>query len=161
MFAIGVIQGKEGTHPLEIPEPQISMPDDVLVKIQRVGLDGTDYGLIHTNTHDVPEGRTEMAMGHEMVGMVEEIGDGVTSLVPGDRVTLTVRRGCGLCELCGHNQSDMCMTGLYKERGIHRLDGFLTHYVVDCEQYVVKVPAEIADLAVFTEPLSIAEKAID
>lgn len=53
------------------------------------------------------------------------------------------------------------MTGLFTERGIHKLDGFLTEYVVDQEQYMVRIPTELVDLAVFTEPLSIVEKAID
>ncbi|MFC1981619.1 alcohol dehydrogenase catalytic domain-containing protein, partial [Chloroflexota bacterium] len=92
--------------------------------------------------------------------VVEEVGRNVTSVAPGDTVVMTVRRGCGICQPCLHNQSDMCMTGLYTERGIHRRDGFFTEFVVDQEQYIVKVPADLAKLAVFTEPLSIAEKGI-
>jgi threonine dehydrogenase-like Zn-dependent dehydrogenase len=53
------------------------------------------------------------------------------------------------------------MTGLYTERGIHRLDGFFTRFVVDNEQYVLKVPPQLRDLAVFSEPLSIVEKGIE
>ena len=100
-------------------------------------------------------------MGHEMVGVVEVVGSGVETVAPGDPVTMTVRRGCGQCHPCLHNQSDMCMTGLYAERGIHKLDGFLTQFVVEREQYVVKAPPHLAKLAVFTEPLSIAEKGIE
>jgi len=53
------------------------------------------------------------------------------------------------------------MTGLYTERGIHRLDGFLAEYTVDQEQYVVKVPPELTGMAVLAEPVSIAEKGIE
>ena len=125
-----------------------------------MGVDGTDYNMVKYSLQDIAEGRNEIIMGHEMVGVVEEVGSNVTSVSPGDTVAMTVRRGCGICQPCLHNQSDMCMTGLYTERGIHKRDGFFTEFVVDQEQYVVKVPADLAKLAVFTEPLSIAEKGI-
>jgi threonine dehydrogenase-like Zn-dependent dehydrogenase len=161
MQAVGIIRGKAGAHSFELPKPEIKNPDDVLVRIKQVGLDGTDYGIIRNKKYDIAGGRNEMAMGHEMAGVVEAVGGEVKGLAAGDIVTMTVRRGCGICEPCLHNQSDMCMTGLYTERGIHKLDGYLTQFAVDQEQYVVKVPPELAQLAVFTEPVSIAEKAIE
>ena len=161
MQAIGLIRGKVGVHAFELPKPEIRQPDDILVRIRQVGLDGTDFGMVRGNLHDIAEGRNEMAMGHEMVGVVEAVGNAAKGLAPGDPVTMTVRRGCGQCHPCLHNQSDMCMTGLYTERGIHKLDGYLTEYAVDQEQYIVRVPDDLGDLAVFTEPVSIAEKAIE
>ncbi len=161
MLAVGMVRGKPGVHHFEIPKPEIKQADEVLVRVKEVGVDGTDFNLLRYGLQDIAEGRNEMAMGHEMVGVVEAVGSGVESLVPGDPVTITVRRGCGQCEPCRHNQSDMCMTGLYTERGIHKRDGFLTQFVVDQEQYMVKVPPELVKLAVFTEPLSIAEKGIE
>ena len=161
MRAVGIVRGKDGAHSFELPKPEIKNPDDVLVRIKQVGLDGTDYAIIRNKKYDIAEDRNEMAMGHEMVGVVEATGTGVKGIAPGEPVTMTVRRGCGICESCLHNQSDMCMTGLYTERGIHKLDGYLTQFVVDREQYVVKVPPKITHLAVFTEPVSIAEKAME
>jgi threonine dehydrogenase-like Zn-dependent dehydrogenase len=160
VLAVGVVRGKEGAQAFELPQPEVTKPDEVLVRVKQVGLDGTDFGIIRSRKYDIADGRNEIAMGHEMVGVVEAVGAGVKAFVPGDAVTMTVRRGCGICEPCLHNQSDMCMTGLYTERGIHKLDGYLTQFAVDREQYVVKVPHELAQLAVFTEPVSIAEKAI-
>jgi len=141
--------------------PEIKQPDDVLVRIKEAGLDGTDFNMLQHQLQDIAEDRDEITMGHEMVGIVEAVGSEVKTLGPGDVVTMTVRRGCGLCHPCLHNQSDMCMTGLYTERGIHKLDGFLTRFAVDREQYIIKVPPELTRLAVFTEPLSIAEKGIE
>ena len=161
MLAVGMIRDKTGVHSFELPMPEIKQPDEVLVRIKEVGLDGTDFNIVRYGLHDLAEGRHEMAMGHEMVGVVEAVGSRVKSLVPGDPVTMTVRRGCGQCHPCLHNQSDMCMTGLYTERGIHKLDGFLTQFAVDHEQYILKVPTHLVKLAVFTEPLSIAEKGIE
>ena len=73
----------------------------------------------------------------------------------------TVRRGCGECLPCMMNRSDMCLTGRYQERGIWGMDGYQTEYAVDTEQYIVRVPAELEAVGVLTEPLSVAEKAID
>ncbi|MEE8414097.1 MAG: glucose 1-dehydrogenase [Dehalococcoidales bacterium] len=161
MFAVGMVSGKPGVDDFEILKPEIKEPDEVLVKVKEVGLDGTDFGIVKRAEPDIAEGRDRLVMGHEMVGVVEEVGNGVKSLVPGDAVVMTVRRGCGICHPCLHNQSDMCMTGLFTERGIHKLDGFLTQYVVDREQYMVKIPPDLVKLAVFTEPLSIVEKGIE
>ena len=161
MLAVGMLRGKEGVHSFDVPVPEIKQPDEVLVRVKQVGLDGTDFNMLRFQLQDLDEGRGEVVMGHEMVGVVEETGSAVTSLAPGDIVVVTVRRGCGICHPCLHNQSDMCMTGLYTERGIHRLDGFLTRFVVDKEQYILKVSPQLRDLAVFSEPLSIVEKGIE
>ena len=161
MLAVGMVRGQPGVHAFELPMPEIKQPDEVLVRVKEVGLDGTDFNMVRYGLQDIAEGHNEMAMGHEMVGVVEAVGSAVTSLAPGNPVTMTVRRGCGQCQPCLHNQSDMCMTGLYTERGIHKLDGFLSQFTVDQEQYIVTVPAGSVKLAVLTEPLSIVEKGIE
>ena len=46
MRAVGLVRGKEGAHAFELPKPQVKQPDDVLVKIRQVGLDGTDYAMV-------------------------------------------------------------------------------------------------------------------
>ncbi len=161
MFAVGMLREKTGVHAFEIPKPEIKQPDEMLIRVKEVGVDGTDTNMLKHNLQDIAEDHNEIVMGHEMVGVVEAVGSGVKSLTSGDTVVMTVRRGCGICQPCLHDQSDMCMTGLYTERGIHKRDGFLTEFVVDQEQYVVKVPSGLERLAVFTEPLSIAEKAIE
>ena len=161
MLAVGMLRGKEGVYSFDVPIPEIKQPDEVLVRVKQVGLDGTDFNMVRYGLQDPAEDRDGIVMGHEMVGVVEKTGSAVTSLAPGDVVVMTVRRGCGICHPCLHNQSDMCMTGLYTERGIHRLDGFLTRFVVDKEQYIIKVPPKLRDLAVFSEPLSIVEKGIE
>jgi len=161
MKAIGMIRGKQGVYSFDLPVPEIDRPDEVLIRVKQAGVDGTDFNMVRFNLQDPPEGRDEIVMGHEMVGVVEKTGKDVKTVVPGDIVVPTVRRGCGICQPCLHNQSDMCMTGLYTERGIHKRDGFFTEYVVDEEQYLLKAPPELAALAVFTEPLSIAEKGIE
>ena len=96
-----------------------------------------------------------------MFGKVVEVGQAVTRVKPGDFAVFTVRRGCGKCIPCQMNRSDMCETGEYQERGIWGLDGYQTEFAVDREQYIVRVPAELEAVGVLTEPLSVAEKAIE
>ncbi|HZD58838.1 MAG TPA: glucose 1-dehydrogenase [Anaerolineae bacterium] len=160
ILAVGLIRGKEGIQSFELPKPKIQSPTDVLVRVIEVGINGTDYSIVQENEFDMPPGEDTMTLGHETVGMVEEIGPEVGTLKEGDLVVPTVRRGCGLCAPCLHGRSDMCQTGLYTERGIHKRHGYFTEYFVDDEEYIVKVPEGVEPLAVLTEPLSIAEKAI-
>jgi threonine dehydrogenase-like Zn-dependent dehydrogenase len=96
-----------------------------------------------------------------MFGQVVSVGSSVTRVKPGDYAVFTVRRGCGECACCLMNRSDMCQTGKYRERGIRGLDGYQTEFVVDQQQYIVRVPAELEALGVLMEPLSVVEKAID
>jgi threonine dehydrogenase-like Zn-dependent dehydrogenase len=160
IFAVGIRRGVKGITDLEIDTPKIQADDEVLLKIIRVGLDGTDRTIVRENLFDPPPGENVMTLGHEAIGRVEEVGSKVKSLRVGDHVAPTVRRGCGRCASCLHGQSDTCSTGLFTERGIHKLHGYFTEYAVDKEEYLVKVPDELLDFAVLTEPLSIGEKVI-
>ena len=109
----------------------------------------------------VPEGKDRLIIGHEMLGEVVEVGRTVTRVKVGDYAVFTVRRGCGHCLPCSMNRSDMCLTGDYTERGIWGRDGYQTEFVVDLEQYIVALPSRLDPVGVLTEPLAVAEKAID
>lgn len=161
MLAVGLKRNAKGIQEAQMPVPKITKPNEVLIKIKEAGICGTDFNMINYDSKDIAEGENFITLGHEMIGVVQKIGSEVKSLKEGDLVTVTVRRGCGLCNPCLYGQSDMCMTGLFKERGIHKLHGFLTKYIVDDEQYVVKVPKDLEKYGVFIEPLSIAEKGIE
>jgi threonine dehydrogenase-like Zn-dependent dehydrogenase len=161
MKAIAVVPGTTNVHLVDRPEPKISAADDIKLRILRVGICGTDREETAGGRSLAPDGHKELVIGHEMFGQVVEIGKDVTRVRPGDYAVFTVRRGCGECPACRMNRPDMCYTGKYHERGIWGLDGYQTEFVVDKDQYVVRVPSEIAGLGVLTEPLSVAEKAID
>jgi threonine dehydrogenase-like Zn-dependent dehydrogenase len=160
MFGVGLEKDSQGLVLREIPKPFIESPNQVLVKVLHAGICGTDRNMIKYDEKDFPPGEDFLILGHEAVGQVEAIGPGVRTVHPGDTVVPTVRRGCGQCAPCRNGQSDMCRTGLYRERGIHKLHGYFTEYFVDEEEYLVKVPSGLEDVAVLTEPLSISEKAI-
>ena len=161
MKAISILPGSGNIHLAEVEEPGITGPDEVKIKILQVGICGTDREEAEGGRADAPMGKTELIIGHEMFGQVEEIGTAVTSVKIGDYAVFTVRRGCGKCRACDNERSDMCYTGEYTERGIKGADGFQAEYVVDKESYLVKVPEAIRDIGVLTEPMSVAVKAIE
>lgn len=161
MRAIVIKPGSAGAQLVERPQPQISAADQVMLRVVRVGICGTDREEISGGRADAPAGQTELVIGHEMLGRVEAVGAGVKRVKAGDLAVFTVRRGCGACANCGMQRADMCQTGNYRERGIRGLDGYQTERVVDSESNIIQLPAELEPEAVLLEPLSIVEKAID
>jgi threonine dehydrogenase-like Zn-dependent dehydrogenase len=96
------------------------------------------------------------------LGEVIEIGTDVSTLKKGDLVVTMVRRPCQHpeCRACRAGRQDFCFTGDFTERGIKEQHGYLTEFVVDDEKYMNVVPAELRDVAVLVEPLTIAEKGL-
>src|SRR5271157_2910948 len=96
MKAIAVFPGKIGSvHLAELPKPDINdVPNGrgVLVKVLRVGVDGTDKEINAAEYGAAPDGYPFLVLGHESFGQVEAVGKNVTELKPGDYVVATVRR---------------------------------------------------------------------
>jgi threonine dehydrogenase-like Zn-dependent dehydrogenase len=161
MKAIALIPGTTTLRLVDRPEPTVAASDEVKMRVLRVGICGTDREETSGGRARAPDGQQDLVIGHEMFGQVVEVGQGVTRVKNGDYAVFTVRRGCGKCLPCGMNRPDMCRTGDYHERGIWGLDGYQAEYVVDKEQYVVRVPPELEPIGVLSEPMSVAQKAID
>lgn len=161
MKALSLVAGTTKIHFTECPESHITSPDEVKLRIVRVGICGTDREEVAGGRCRPPDGKKELIIGHEMLGQVVETGSAITRVIRGDYAVFTVRRGCGQCLPCTMNRPDMCHTGMYLERGIWGLDGYQTEFVVDKEHYLVRVPLELEPVGVLIEPLSVAEKAID
>lgn len=161
MKAIVIVPHTQKIALVDTQEPAIQAADEVKIKVMQVGICGTDREETRGGRADAPAGKDELIIGHEMLGRVVATGSAVTAVKVGDLAVFTVRRGCGQCAACNNNRSDMCYTGNYTERGIKGADGYQAEYVVDKEQYIVKVPDDIADIGVLTEPMSVAAKAID
>ncbi len=161
MKAIAVESGTTNVHLVDRQEPSLKTPTDVKVRILRVGICGTDREEASGGRSHPPANTTDLIMGHEMLGTVIDVGKNVTRVKPGDLAVFTVRRGCGKCLPCLMNRSDMCQTGEFTERGIWGRDGYETEYVIDDEQFVVRLPAGLEPVGVLTEPTSVVEKAID
>jgi glucose 1-dehydrogenase len=161
MKAIAITPGTTKVNIIDRPEPNLSAPNEIKLRVLRVGICGTDREEASGGRADAPPGQKDLVIGHEMFGQVVEVGSQVKSVQPGDFGCFTVRRGCGECPACLNDRSDMCSTGKYTERGIKQRDGYETELVVDQLQYFVKVPKDQVPLGVLSEPTSVAEKAID
>lgn len=159
MRAITAVPGEEDSIRIkEIDIPQIS-ETGVLVKVNLVGLDGTDREIIKGLHGEPPEGKKELIFGHESLGRVVKVGSQVKSLRPGNLVVATVRRPDD-CINCRAEEYDMCLKGNCTERGIKGVDGFLSDYYAEDEGFLISIPEELGELAVMLEPASVAEKAI-
>lgn len=161
MRAAVVRPGLPGSiHVEDRPAPPLS-PEQVLVGVLEVGIDGTDRDIDRGEYGEAPDGRSDLIVAHESVGTVAEVGSGVSGLLPGDTVVATVRRPCPeRCLNCAAGEFDHCMTGHYLERGIKGLDGYASDYYVEAPEFLVRVPDALRSVAVLLEPLSIAQKAI-
>jgi glucose 1-dehydrogenase len=162
MKAVAVLpERKELTlHPH--PDPRVVTPDDVLIRILEVGICGTDREIASFQYGTPPAGSSYLAMGHESLGRVEEIGAAVTGLRRGDLVVPMVRRPCPHpdCTACRAGRQDFCYSGDFTERGIKQAHGFMTERVADHQRFMVPVPEALREVAVLVEPLTIAEKAL-
>ena len=144
----------------DMPDPKMK-PDQVAVKMLRVGLCGTDAEINHGLYGKPPDGDEFLILGHENLGVVEEVGKKVKGWKAGDLVVSTVRRPCGKCPQCKAGENDMCSSGQYTERGIMRRHGYMAQYYVESPTFLNKIPKEIRDFAVLLEPMSVVEKGID
>ncbi|SFR46513.1 glucose 1-dehydrogenase [Halogeometricum limi] len=159
MRAIAVKQGERRPVLVDKPRP---VPDagQALVRTLRVGVDGTDHEVISGGHGGFPEGEDHLVLGHEAVGVVEEPNG--TRFDVGDVVVPTVRRPPnGGNEYFERGEADMAPEGMYHERGIVGDHGFMAEYFVSHEDYLVKIPASLADLGFLVEPVSITEKAVE
>jgi glucose 1-dehydrogenase len=163
MKAIAVYPGQPRSgHLRDVPMPDLAdVPNGrgVLVKLLRCGVDGTDKEINAAEYGRAPDGYDYLIEGHENFGRVVAVGPNVTEFQPGDFVVATVRRpGASIYDLIG--TYDMTTDDVYYERGINLRHGMLTEYYVDDPEYVVKVPAGLAAVAVIIEPVSVPEKGI-
>jgi threonine dehydrogenase-like Zn-dependent dehydrogenase len=163
MKAIAVIPGKpDSVHLTELPKPaveEVAGGRGVLVKVLRVGVDGTDKEINAALYGRAPEGYDFLVIGHEGFGQVEAVGSNVTEVKPGDYVVATVRRpGKSIYDLIGTN--DMTTDDTYYERGISLRHGYLSEHYVDDAEFIVKIPQGLKDVGVLLEPLTVVEKGI-
>jgi len=163
MRAVAVRPGVPNSMYLaQLPKPsvaEVAQGRGVLVKVLRVGVDGTDKEINAAEYGAAPPGYDFLVTGHEGFGRVEAVGPNVTELVPGDYVVATVRRpGSSIYDRIG--TSDMTTDDVYYERGINLRHGFLNEYYVDDAEYIVKIPCELREVGVLLEPTTVVEKGI-
>jgi L-gulonate 5-dehydrogenase len=136
----------------ETPEPG---PDEVLVRIARTGICGSD---IHIYRGKNPFARYPRIIGHEAVGRIEAIGAQVTELAVGDCVVLDPVVSCGHCHACRIGRPNVCAN--LSVIGVHR-DGGMQEFAVFPAANAIRVPDGLPDrTAVMAEPYSIAANVV-
>src|SRR5919112_954086 len=89
----------------EVPEPEILNPRDAIVRVTSTAICGSD---LHLYDGMIPSMRRGDILGHEFMGIVEEVGRGVKNLRRGDRVIVPFAIACGNCYYCQNDQFSLC-----------------------------------------------------
>lgn len=134
-------------------EPMVREPEtgEACIKVKAVGICGTDLHIFLGERSDV---KLPRVMGHELSGVVEKVGEGVTNIKPGDCVVFDPVVSCGKCKLCRSGHENVCSD--VKCFGVQMDGGFQDYIVVDAKRvykYPDTIPFEEAALA---EPFSVA-----
>ncbi len=90
------------------PKPSINMPSDAIVRISKTTICGTD---LHILKGDVATCKPGTILGHEGIGIIDEVGAGVTTFKPGDKVLISCISACGRCDYCRKAMYSHCATG--------------------------------------------------
>jgi len=161
MQAVTVRPGeRDSLRILDIPDVQREA-GQVVVRVLQAGLCGTDAEITRGLYGEAPPGCPYLVLGHENLGLVES-APGASLMSPGDLVVSTVRRPCPeRCLPCRSGESDMCLTGHYRERGIQGLHGFMAERYAEDPQHLVGVPPHLRPAAILVEPMTVAQKALE
>jgi threonine dehydrogenase-like Zn-dependent dehydrogenase len=106
--------GKRDVRVDTVPDPAIEHPTDAIVRITSTGICGSDLHLYEVMGPFMREGDV---LGHEPMGVVEEVGAEVTQIAPGDRVVIPFNISCGSCFMCDHGLQSQCETTQVREQG--------------------------------------------
>jgi alcohol dehydrogenase len=130
----------------DVPDPVIQDASDAIVRVDVTTICGTDLHILKGDTPEVATGRI---LGHEAVGTVEQVGAGVTTVKPGDRVLVSCISACGRCQYCREGRSGQCTGG----------GGWILGYMIDGTQAeYVRVP--FADTSTYPLPEGAADEEI-
>jgi threonine dehydrogenase-like Zn-dependent dehydrogenase len=148
--------GKRDVRVDSVPDPMIQEPNDAIVRITSTAICGSDLHLYEVLGPFIEEG---YVLGHEPMGIVEEVGPEVTHVRPGDRVVVPFNVSCGHCFMCGQGLQSQCETTQVREQGMgSTMLGFAKLYgevpggqaeflrVPQAQYGPIKVPEEAGDM---------------
>lgn len=130
----------------EVPTPTIQDPTDAIVKVTKTTICGTDLHIMKGDVPTVTEGRI---LGHEGIGIIEQIGNAVSNFKVGDKVLISCITSCGRCEPCKKRMYSHCANGGGWVLG-HLIDGTQAEYV--------RIP--FADNSLYHAPVGMDEDAL-
>jgi alcohol dehydrogenase len=127
----------------EVPDPKIIDRTDAIVRVDATTICGSD---LHILKGDLPEVTAGRILGHEAVGTVEEVGDGVTNVARGDRVLVSCISSCGRCRFCRDSRYGQCVGGGGWILG-HNIDGTQAEKVrvPFCDTSTYPIPSGVTD----------------
>ena len=137
---------KQGTFQLlDKPKPVLLHPRDAIVKVTLGSICTSDLHIKHGS---VPRAVPGITVGHEMVGIVEQVGEEITHVRPGDRVTVNVETFCGACFFCRHGWVNNCIDQNGGWALGCRIDGGQAEYVrvPYADQGLNRIPDSVTDL---------------
>ncbi|XP_045167955.1 sorbitol dehydrogenase-like [Mercenaria mercenaria] len=149
-----VLHGKEDLQlkDMAIPEPG---PGEVQVRMQHVGICGTDLHLYQTGMLGSKSVKEPMPIGHESAGVISKLGEGVSSVKVGDRVALEPVFGCMACQVCKKGDYNLCKD--VKVCGVPPKWGSMTRYFIHRAADCYKLPDHVnTEEGALMEPLTIA-----
>lgn len=100
-----VYEGIKNVEVKQVKDPTIQKSDDIIVKVTSTAICGSDLHLVHGFIPNLPKG---FVLGHETMGIVEEVGKDVTKVKKGDRVIVPFPVSCGHCWYCEHDLWSQC-----------------------------------------------------
>jgi len=107
-------QGTRDMQVVEVPDPRLEQPTDAIVRVPSTGLCGSDLHLYEVLGPFLDEGDI---LGHEPMGIVEEVGPEVTEVAAGDRVVIPFNNSCGTCHMCSTGLHSQCETSQVRDQG--------------------------------------------
>ncbi|MFG1697823.1 zinc-dependent alcohol dehydrogenase [Nonomuraea sp. NPDC049309] len=107
--------GKRDVRVEQVPDPAIKEPNDAIIRVTSTGICGSDLHLYEVLGPFMTEGDI---LGHEPMGVVEEVGSAITTLKPGDRVVIPFNISCGHCHMCGLELYAQCETTQVRDQGM-------------------------------------------
>ena len=153
MMKCAVLYGVDDVRIEERPVP-VPGPGEVLVKIQRVGVCGSDVHYFKQGRIGDFVVRAPMILGHESAGIVVATGDGVTRFKAGDRVAIEPGYTCGKCDYCRSGHYNLCPDVVFM--ATPPVDGAMADYVAWPEDFCFALPDNMTfDEGAMMEPLSV------
>src|SRR3712207_5350522 len=124
------------------PDPVLQRDTDILMRVTKTTICGSDTHIIKGGVPDTPGGTV---LGHEGVGVVEEVGSAVTNVAPGDRVLAACVSACGHCRFCTAGQYGQCLDGGWALG--HAIDGVQAEFarIPFAQNSVYGIPDELSD----------------